>query len=80
MTVEAARKPKALPLRGRSAELDRVSLALQRVRDTGQGALVIILGEAGIGKTAVLNAVADRAQSAGFATGIGSAHERDLQH
>jgi hypothetical protein len=75
--VEGGRSNRSASLRGRGDELERASGVLQRVRDTGQATLIVIVGEAGIGKTAFLNAVVDSGQEAGFATGIGRAHERD---
>ena len=77
LSVEGGQRRKFVPLRGRDGELDRTSEILQRVLDTGQGALIVIVGDAGIGKTAILNAVVDRARGLGFSTGVGRAHERE---
>jgi DNA-binding CsgD family transcriptional regulator/tetratricopeptide (TPR) repeat protein len=77
MTVEGARSHRPASLRGRGDELERTLSVIERARDTGQATLIAIVGEAGIGKTAFLNTIVDGGQRAGFATGIGRAHERD---
>jgi DNA-binding CsgD family transcriptional regulator len=48
---------------------------LDRVLETGRGAVVLVSGVAGIGKSAVLDAVAARAAHAGFAVGAGKAED-----
>src|SRR5439155_1246716 len=60
---------------GRSAELERL---LERVRDTaaGRGAVVLIEGEPGIGKTTLLDAVADRATRSGVRVRRGAGEQR----
>lgn len=62
-------------LRGRGEEVGRVLTALRRVTRTGQGAMVVITGEPGIGKTAVLHAATEQAARTGFAVGISKAEE-----
>ena len=75
---EAVRQsPQTAPLRGRAIELERIAGVLQRVRASGQGELLVILGEPGIGKTALLKATIANSRVLGFSTGIGRAHERD---
>lgn len=69
--------PQTAPLRGRAIELERIAGVLQRVRASGQGELLVILGEPGIGKTALLKAAVGQSLVLGFSMGIGRAHERD---
>jgi DNA-binding CsgD family transcriptional regulator len=64
-------------LRGRSDALSRARCALDRAARTGQGALVVISGEPGIGKSAVLHAVVEQASRAGFRVGSGKAEYGD---
>jgi hypothetical protein len=56
----------ARPLRGRSAELDTVLRAV-RSAGNGQPAVVLVRGEPGIGKTAFVSTVVERAARLGFA-------------
>ena len=62
-------------LRGRDRELAAVATSLRRVRDTGRGAVIHLCGEPGIGKTALVQAIAAEAAEAGFAVGSGKAEE-----
>lgn len=64
-------------LRGRSDAMSRALAALDRAARTGQGALVVISGEPGIGKSAVLRAVVEQASRAGFKVGNGKAEQSD---
>ena len=64
-------------LRGRSDAMSRALPALDRVARTGQGALVVISGEPGIGKSEVLRAVVEQASRAGFKVGSGKAEQGD---
>jgi DNA-binding CsgD family transcriptional regulator len=64
-------------LRGRSDAMSRALTALDRAARTGQGALVVISGEPGIGKSAVLRAVVEQASRAGFKVGSGKAEQGD---
>ncbi|MGY4652546.1 AAA family ATPase [Mycobacterium sp. URHB0021] len=64
-------------LRGRSEAMSRALDALRRVSRTGQGALVVINGEPGIGKSAVLRAIVEQASRAGFSVGSGKAEQGD---
>ncbi|MGW2850640.1 AAA family ATPase [Streptomyces sp. NPDC001215] len=52
-------------LRGRSAAISEALAELRRTRRTGQGRVVVIGGEAGIGKSAVLAALRREARAAG---------------
>lgn len=45
-----------VPIVGRDAELNQIQTTLQRAR-TGQGQLIVISGEAGVGKSCLLNAL-----------------------
>src|SRR3954452_2989298 len=64
-------------LRGRSEAMSRALDALRRASRTGQGALVVISGEPGIGKSAVLRAIVEQASRAGFSVGSGKAEQGD---
>jgi DNA-binding CsgD family transcriptional regulator len=66
-----------IALRGRSDAMSRALAALDRVVRTGQGALVVVSGEPGIGKSAVLRAVVEQASRAGFKVGGGKAEQGD---
>lgn len=63
-------------MRGRSAELGVVLDALRTVAH-GQPAVVVVRGEPGIGKTALLGAVVEQAGRLGFRTACSVAHEDD---
>jgi DNA-binding CsgD family transcriptional regulator len=64
-------------LRGRDAELATVMSALHSAAGTGEGAMIVITGEPGIGKSALLRVVTDQAAGAGFVVGSGKADEID---
>ncbi len=64
-------------LRGRSDAMSKALSLLDRVARTGQGALLVISGEPGIGKSAVLRAVVEQASRAGFKVGTGKAEHGD---
>jgi DNA-binding CsgD family transcriptional regulator len=63
-------------LRGRSTELGVVLDALRTVV-RGQPAVVVLRGEPGIGKTALLRTVVEQAGRLGFRTAYSAAHEDD---
>src|SRR6476620_9620174 len=62
----------ALPLRGRQEELSRVQRRLEEVR-SGGGAVVVVEGRAGLGKTRLLDACASLASGMAFRVGRGMA-------
>ena len=62
----------ALPLRGRQAELSRVEARLEEVR-SGVGAVVVVEGRAGLGKTRLIDACASLASGMSFRVGRGRA-------
>jgi DNA-binding CsgD family transcriptional regulator/tetratricopeptide (TPR) repeat protein len=64
-------------LAGRDGHVQQVSSLLARVKDTGQGVVIAFFGEAGIGKTALLDYTVDHARKSGFHVGVGRAKERD---
>ena len=64
-------------LRGRSEAMSRALMAMRRTTRTGQGALVVLTGEPGIGKSAVLRAIAEQASRSGFVVGSGKAEQGD---
>jgi DNA-binding CsgD family transcriptional regulator/tetratricopeptide (TPR) repeat protein len=64
-------------LRGRSDSMSRALSALRRATGTGQSALIVISGEPGIGKSALLRDVVEQASRAGFVVGSGKAEQGD---
>lgn len=62
-------------LRGREAELEELRTLIDAVARTGGGALVLLRGEPGIGKTTLLTEAVTRAEAAGFSVGLGKADE-----
>jgi class 3 adenylate cyclase len=55
------------PLVGRRRERSVIEAAIGRVRRTGKGEVIVLAGEAGMGKSRLLEAVAPTARAAGFA-------------
>ena len=55
------------PFVGRRAELRRLEAALSACRETGRGRAIYVLGEAGIGKTRLIEEIQRTATQAGFA-------------
>jgi len=64
-------------LRGRAAEVRAADDALSQASDAGEGGVVLVLGPAGIGKTAVLDALVAEAERLGFVVGRSKADEGD---
>jgi DNA-binding CsgD family transcriptional regulator len=64
---------------GRGAELAAIRRAVSQARD-GEGRTLTLLGEAGIGKSALLGALQEQAQEAGMLVleGRAAEHERDV--
>nr|WP_255414236.1 LuxR family transcriptional regulator [Mycobacterium sp. shizuoka-1] len=62
-------------LRGRDRELAAVATLLRQAADSRAGAVICLRGEAGIGKTALVQSIAADAASGGFAVGVGKAEE-----
>ncbi|MFF8905519.1 helix-turn-helix transcriptional regulator [Streptomyces olivaceoviridis] len=62
-------------LRGREAELEVLRTLIDAVARTGSGALAVLRGEPGIGKTTLLTEVVASAEAAGFSVGLGKADE-----
>lgn len=58
------------PLFGRRAELAQCLAALESARETGSGALILLRGEAGIGKSRLAEEVLQRAQDLGWQIGM----------
>ncbi|HEX9707519.1 MAG TPA: BTAD domain-containing putative transcriptional regulator [Steroidobacteraceae bacterium] len=58
---------RSLPLAGRHAELSLMTSLLERTVATRRGRTIVTRGEAGIGKTRLLEALADAARAAGTA-------------
>ncbi|SAK81123.1 adenylate/guanylate cyclase [Caballeronia hypogeia] len=56
---------------GRQTELEQISGVLERARLVGSGAVVLIRGRAGIGKSRLMAEVRQRARSSGFAVPYG---------
>ncbi|MFB7666703.1 helix-turn-helix transcriptional regulator [Kitasatospora sp. NPDC056138] len=68
----------AATLVGRAAESAQLGMVLSTAL-TGSGRAVVVCGEAGIGKSALLTACADQAERAGFTVLRGSASEIEQQ-
>ncbi|HEX2316710.1 MAG TPA: AAA family ATPase [Thermomonospora sp.] len=66
---------RARPLRGRAEELGLVLGVLRRTARGGGAGAVVVHGEPGIGKTALLAAAAEQAHRMGYAVGSGAAEE-----
>ncbi|WP_455711341.1 helix-turn-helix transcriptional regulator [Streptomyces gardneri] len=62
-------------LRGREAELERLRALIETVRDGEGGAIALLLGEPGIGKTALLQETVSIARAHGFVVSHGRAEE-----
>lgn len=65
------------PFVGRQRALERLSAALEQVA-SGGGRLLVVSGEAGIGKTRVLLEVERLARERGFSVWLGAAHDGGL--
>jgi SAM-dependent methyltransferase len=77
MAADASRNTApARPLRGRSAELDTALRAVRSAR-AGQPAVVLVRGEPGIGKTAFVRAIIERAGRLDITTAYAAAHADD---
>ena len=61
------RAPAPGPLVGRAAELAAIEAAVGRVRETGRGETLVVVGEAGMGKSRLLAAAEAPARAAGLA-------------
>ncbi|WP_371675930.1 AAA family ATPase [Streptomyces sp. NBC_01276] len=62
-------------LRGREAELERLRALVEAVRDGEGGAIAVLLGEPGIGKTVLLQETVSIARAHGFLVSHGRAEE-----
>lgn len=62
-------------LRGREAELERLRALVEAVRDGEGGAIALLLGESGIGKTVLLRETVSIARAHGFVVSHGRAEE-----
>ncbi len=62
-------------LHGRDCELALAEDLLRRVAEAGSAGAIVIKGDAGIGKTAVLDTIAERAIDAGFSVSRSKANE-----
>jgi ATP-dependent Clp protease ATP-binding subunit ClpA len=54
---------------GRADEVSQALAVLRRVAQRGDGAVLLVTGDAGIGKTAVVRAIAGQAGPMGYAVG-----------
>src|ERR1700679_4190349 len=66
-------------LRGRSAEMTAALGPLRRAMRTGRGGMLLVTGEPGIGKSALLAAVAAEAGALGFRIGAAAVVRRPAQ-
>ncbi len=68
LTDPGSRRPtRDTPLVGRATELAHVRRALKRARRSGRGAVVLVTGEAGMGKSRLVADVENEARALGFA-------------
>lgn len=70
--------PRRAPLVGRASELERIWAAWQRSRATATSTAAIIAGDAGVGKTRLVDEIAARARLEGASTAVIRAVESDL--
>ncbi len=62
-------------LRGRSTAIDQLTASLTRAEADGQGSTILVAGEPGIGKSALLRVVQRHAVARQFAVGFGKADQ-----
>jgi class 3 adenylate cyclase len=68
LTDPASRRPtRDMPLVGRATEVTHVRRALKRARRSGRGAVVLVTGDAGMGKSRLVADVESEARALGFA-------------
>ncbi len=77
MATIAPVRPRALQLAGRRDERDQLDLLLGSVRG-GESRVVVVRGDPGVGKTALLEYVADRASDFRLARAVGVQSEMEL--
>jgi adenylate cyclase len=66
LTPPGSRRATDSPLVGRARETARIRKVLQRVRRSGHGAVVLLTGEAGMGKTRLLSGLESEARQLGY--------------
>ena len=64
-------------LRGRGEDVERALAVLRRAQIEGRGAMLTVTGDAGVGKSSLVAAVAEQAERIGYAVGLGKAEESD---
>ena len=64
-------------LRGRSTEVETTLRVLEETATTGRSTVLVVSGEAGLGKTALLESVRAQAERDGFTACVGKAEELD---
>ena len=67
LSAMSAPAPEGNPLVGRRGELAQLAAALATCRESGRGQAVLVRGEAGIGKTRIVEEVQRTARDLGFA-------------
>ena len=77
MAAGSRRRDRAAPLRGRSRELSALGRFIDGVR-AGESRVLVVCGEAGIGKTALLDHLAGRASGCRVARATGVQSEMEL--
>ena len=72
--TDAVARPEEHPLLGREGEVDLLERSVRRSAE-GRGAVWVVSGEAGIGKTRLVQEVAARTRARGSAVAVGNANE-----
>ena len=71
---------KQLILHGRSQEMGRLLETMQYTLRSNRGAVAVVTGSAGVGKSALIGSAAQRAAQLGFAVGCGLADRADANY
>lgn len=76
MFVGPAALPNPFPLVGRATEVEALRLALDQAA-TGRSSITLLAGEAGVGKTRLVQAVLEQARARKWVTAVGAAYSAE---